>query len=66
MIKMAVPPPHSFFLSFTLTLDVRNAFNSTRWELVMSELERREVLAYLLNIVSSYFHRRQLLIKENI
>ncbi|CAB0044424.1 unnamed protein product, partial [Trichogramma brassicae] len=43
-----------------ITLDVRNAFNSARWNKILIALSQMEVPAYLLRIVSSYFHDRVL------
>lgn len=49
-----------------VTLDVKNAFNSARWKLVMSELERRAAPPYLLNIVANYLHHSLLLVEEKL
>ncbi|CAB0030769.1 unnamed protein product [Trichogramma brassicae] len=43
-----------------ITLDVRNAFNSARWNKILIALSQMEVPAYLLRIVSSYFLDRVL------
>ncbi|CAB0044428.1 unnamed protein product [Trichogramma brassicae] len=43
-----------------ITLDVRNAFNSARWNKILIALNQMEVPAYLLRIVSSYFLDRVL------
>ncbi|CAB0037379.1 unnamed protein product [Trichogramma brassicae] len=42
------------------TLDVRNAFNSARWNKILIALSQMEVPAYLLRIVYSYFCDRVL------
>ncbi|CAB0042278.1 unnamed protein product, partial [Trichogramma brassicae] len=43
-----------------ITLDVRNAFNSARWNKILIALSQMEVRAHLLRIVSSYFLDRVL------
>ncbi|CAB0040094.1 unnamed protein product [Trichogramma brassicae] len=43
-----------------ITLDVRNAFNSARWNKILIALSQMEVPAYLLRILSSYFLDRVL------
>lgn len=49
-----------------VTLDVKNAFNSTRWELIMKDLAKRKVPLCLLNIVASNFSDRKFEIKEKL
>ncbi|KAL7294440.1 hypothetical protein TKK_0012437 [Trichogramma kaykai] len=43
-----------------VTLDVRNAFNSARWDNILAALRRSLVPDYLLRIISSYFSARVL------
>uniref|UniRef100_A0ABD2WIZ9 Reverse transcriptase domain-containing protein n=1 Tax=Trichogramma kaykai TaxID=54128 RepID=A0ABD2WIZ9_9HYME len=43
-----------------VTLDVRNAFNSARWNNILAALRRLLVPDYLLRIISSYFSARVL------
>uniref|UniRef100_A0ABD2X242 Reverse transcriptase domain-containing protein n=1 Tax=Trichogramma kaykai TaxID=54128 RepID=A0ABD2X242_9HYME len=43
-----------------VTLDVRNAFNSARWDNILAALRRLFVPEYLLRIISSYFSARVL------
>ncbi|CAB0040021.1 unnamed protein product [Trichogramma brassicae] len=43
-----------------VTLDVRNAFNSTRWDNILAALRRLPVPDYLLRIIASYFSARVL------
>ena len=43
-----------------ILLDVRNAFNSIKWERIMKALEKRETLEYLLRMVDSYLSDRKL------
>ncbi|CAB0034417.1 unnamed protein product [Trichogramma brassicae] len=43
-----------------LTLDVRNALNSARWDNILAALRRLLVPDYLLRIISSYFSARVL------
>lgn len=44
-----------------VTLDVKNAFNSARWDRIMIKLEELGVPYYLVNIISNYFSDRKLL-----
>lgn len=43
-----------------LALDVRNAFNSASWEIIMKKLEARNISQYLINIVDSYLSDRSI------
>ncbi|CAB0042472.1 unnamed protein product [Trichogramma brassicae] len=43
-----------------VTLDVRNAFNSARWNNILAALRRLPVPDYLLRIIASYFSARVL------
>ncbi|CAB0028290.1 unnamed protein product [Trichogramma brassicae] len=43
-----------------VTLDVRNAFNSARWDNILAALRRLPVPNYLLRIIASYFSARVL------
>ncbi|CAB0029354.1 unnamed protein product [Trichogramma brassicae] len=43
-----------------VTLDVRNAFNSARWNNILSALRRMNVSEYLLRTITSYFSDRVL------
>ncbi|CAB0032532.1 unnamed protein product [Trichogramma brassicae] len=43
-----------------VTLDVRNAFNSARWDNILATLRRLLVPDYLLRIIASYFSARVL------
>ncbi|CAB0034341.1 unnamed protein product [Trichogramma brassicae] len=43
-----------------VTLDVRNAFNSARWDNILAALRRLLVPDYLLRIIASYFSARVL------
>ncbi|CAB0031263.1 unnamed protein product [Trichogramma brassicae] len=43
-----------------VTLDVRNAFNSARWDNILAALRRLPVPDYLLRIIASYFSARVL------
>ncbi|XP_011309785.1 uncharacterized protein [Fopius arisanus] len=43
-----------------VTLDIKNAFNSARWDCIMEAHARLNVLGYLQRMVSSYFSRRVL------
>lgn len=41
-----------------ITLDVRNAFNTVSWSIIIEELQRRKIPQYLINIVTDYFRNR--------
>ncbi|CAB0031150.1 unnamed protein product, partial [Trichogramma brassicae] len=43
-----------------VTLDVKNAFNTARWNNILTSLERIETPAYLLKIIANYFQDRVL------
>lgn len=43
------------------TLDIKNAFNTVKWEVIMNSLLKMKVPAYLRNIISSYFTDRVLI-----
>ncbi|CAB0039993.1 unnamed protein product [Trichogramma brassicae] len=43
-----------------ITLDVKNAFNSARWDKILTALSQMEVPAYLQRMVSNYFRGRVL------
>ncbi|KAL7290597.1 hypothetical protein TKK_0015361 [Trichogramma kaykai] len=45
---------------YDLNKDVRNAFNSARWNKILIVLSQMEVPAYMLRMVISYFHDRLL------
>lgn len=47
-----------------VTLDVRNAFNTASWNLILEKLEIRKVSKYLINIISDYFRERNIHIAE--
>lgn len=50
-----------------VTLDVKNAFNTAMWNLVIGELKRRKVSEYLIQVLISYFEGRRILIdKEEV
>ncbi|KMQ81805.1 reverse, partial [Lasius niger] len=42
------------------TLDIKNAFNSTKWDCIMEALERMDIPGYLRKMVASYFTDRVL------
>lgn len=43
-----------------VTLDIKNAFNSVSWALIVNKLEGRAISPYLINIIESYFSQRTL------
>lgn len=50
----------SRYLCIIVTLDIRNAFNSASWPLIIQELERRKLPIYLVNLIKSYLSHRRL------
>ena len=44
------------------TLDVKNAFNTATWRVIISELTRRNIPEYLIQVLISYFEGRRILI----
>lgn len=47
-------------------VDVQNAFNSTPWEGIIEELKARNIPPYLLNVLSSYFQDRNIIIDSTV
>ncbi|KAK9746066.1 Reverse transcriptase (RNA-dependent DNA polymerase) [Popillia japonica] len=47
-----------------ITLDVRNAFNSANWSLIMEKLEWWGISRYLVNLIGDYLSDRQLQIES--
>lgn len=41
-----------------ITLDVRNAFNTASWNLILKNLENRKISQYLINVVGDYLNER--------
>lgn len=46
-----------------ITLDIKNAFNSASWELIIKELVRRGVDKYVIELVASYLSNRYIIIQ---
>ena len=49
-------------ISVFITFDIRNAFNTASWRIIVRELRERRVPHYLLQMVKSYLSNRRLLI----
>lgn len=47
-------------LLLAVSLDVKNAFNSISWKEILGAMVRRQVPAYLTNIIRSYFSERKI------
>lgn len=47
-----------------ITLDVRNAFNTADWDLIITKLTRIGVSRYLINIIANYLSNRKLQIAK--
>lgn len=50
-------------LCAAITLDVRNAFNSASWQIILDELRRREIEGNLINIIASYLSHRKIILE---
>lgn len=46
-----------------ITLDVRNAFNSASWQLILEELRRRGIEESLTSIIASYLSKREIIME---
>lgn len=56
--------PHtSRKLCAVITVDVKNAFNSASWQLILEELRRRRIEESLISIIRSYLSQRQILLE---
>ncbi|XP_052738128.1 uncharacterized protein LOC128198188 [Bicyclus anynana] len=47
-----------------VALDVRNAFNSAPWILILEEFKRRKFPDYVINLISSYLNQRNIIITD--
>lgn len=47
-----------------MTLDIKNAFNSAVWSKIISELKKREIPNYLINLIENYFCGRKIVISK--
>ena len=47
-------------------LDIKNAFNSAQWHLILEALRLRNVPPYLIRIIQSYFQDRYLIIEDEV
>lgn len=45
-----------------MTIDIRNAFNTVRWDAIMKALEKMKVPPYLLRIIGSYLSEKFILV----
>lgn len=52
--------PRTRNFTLLILLDVRNAFNSMNWEVILTALDRKKVSPYLRQIISSYLYNRTL------
>lgn len=57
---------HAYDRAWTvlITIDVRNAFNMARHDLIIQKLRSRHISGYLVNMVSSYLRNRKIQIGE--
>lgn len=51
-------------LCTVITLDVKNAFNSASWQIVLDELRKREVDEGLIRIIASYLSDREIVLEN--
>lgn len=52
-------------LCVVVTLDVRNAFNSASWQLILEKLRSRGISESLIKIVASYLSERKILLESD-
>lgn len=45
-----------------ITFDIKNAFNTAKWEIIVKELRRKNISKYLIDIIKSYLTERTLII----
>ncbi|XP_060516767.1 uncharacterized protein LOC132696115 [Cylas formicarius] len=50
-------------LAVIITLDVRNAFNSASWQLILEELRKRQMDEGLINLIASHLSDREILLE---
>lgn len=48
-----------------ISLDIRNAFNSLPWDVVLMQMRRKKIPPYLIRIVRSYFSERCVIFKDS-
>ena len=48
-----------------LSLDIQNAFNSTSWDHIIEELERKNFSKPLVKIIQSYLSDRSIILDQN-
>jgi len=48
-----------------VTLDVKNAFNSVSWPIIIKELHNRNISKYLVNLIIDYFGNRRIKIDKD-
>lgn len=48
-----------------ILLDVKNAFNSARWDKILSAMTEKGVKGYMINMIASYFESRSLNLGDN-
>lgn len=50
-------------LCAVITLDIRNAFNSASWQIILDELKRRQIDGSLINLIASYLSQREIILE---
>lgn len=48
-----------------ISLDIQNAFNSLPWNVVLAQMRRKKIPAYLIRLVRSYFSERYVMYKDS-
>mgnify|MGYP005984678419 FL=1 len=48
-----------------VTLDVKNAFNTATWSLIVDKLRRRGIQQYLVNLIEDYLDDRMIIVNRN-
>lgn len=52
-------------LCATMFVDVKNAFNTVPWQVIINSMKPKGFPVYLINIVKEYFEDREIIIDRN-
>lgn len=63
VVRIAREAAHHRKLCAAVTLDVRNAFNSASWQMILEELRKRRIDEGIINVVASYLSEREIVLE---
>lgn len=63
--RSSTGPLYKRQLCAVVALDVKNAFNTAKWDIIVGALHRKKTPKYIIRIVQSYLSRRQLIYGDN-